>query len=434
MPNPFYIEPPNPLQALMAGQQGYDTSRKAAKENQLEGLRQQVANGAIPPEQAIRMLIAGGDTQSAAAYGGILNQQATRNLAERQFQNTQHTQSPEYIEQMARIQAKVAAENKDLDVTSKTDPLTQDTKFWGVNKRTGDIRELTPSGGAQPAVSPSTVAPMAQATSGIISAIPDSGPNAGKNIAPQINAAAPSVGSPGGRNEAYLNSLPEKVRSRIKGIADYEINPATMSREGGHREAMVDAAKNYDPTYDQTTYPMIQEARKKFAYGKQGDTIKSFNIAVDHLEQLGDLGKAMQNGDVPRINELKNWVKTNLGGADATNFNALKAIVGQEIVKAIVGMGGGVEERKTAGQTVAAASSPAQLAGVIETYKGAMAAQLAGNKRQYEDSTKRKDFDQKLSPKARAEMARHEGGHGATTPAGPAKPRLRFNPATGDFE
>jgi hypothetical protein len=135
--------------------------------------------------------------------------------------------------------------------------------------------------------------------------------------------------------------------------------------------------------------------------------VRSFNVAIEHLDQLGSLGAALNNGDIRAINELRNIWRTQTGSELPTNFNGLKDIVGQEVVKAIVANGGSMTEREEAKRTISAASSPAQLAGIIQTYKQAMAAQLSGLQRQYEQSTLRTDFHRLLSEQAQGELRRH---------------------------
>lgn len=69
MANPYYIEPANPLQALMTGVQGYDKSREYAQQNKMEEGRLRALESLMSgnPDQAVAHLIGSGDTKSAAA-------------------------------------------------------------------------------------------------------------------------------------------------------------------------------------------------------------------------------------------------------------------------------------------------------------------------------------------------------------------------------
>lgn len=204
-----------------------------------------------------------------------------------------------------------------------------------------------------------------------------------------------------GRNVEYLQSLEPEQQGLVRKVANYEINPASLSIKGGHRERVLAAVAQFEPSYDQKNYLAFADGLKKFGASKEGDSVRSFNVGIEHIDQLLELGHALDKGDIPKVNELRNWVKANLGQDAPTNFNGLKAIVGAEIVKAIVGAGGGTgEERAAAARSVSGASSMKQLEGIAKTYGSAMGAQLIGLQRQYEQSTGRKDFDRLLSPQA----------------------------------
>jgi hypothetical protein len=143
------------------------------------------------------------------------------------------------------------------------------------------------------------------------------------------------------------------------------------------------------------------KAVKEFTSGKLGNSVRSFNVSLSHLETLGTLADALHNGDAKMVNKVGNYFAEQTGGAAPTNFDAAKKIVGDEIVKAIVGSGGGVHDREEAARVIASANSPAQLKGAIDTYKELMRGQLHGLRQQYETSTGKNDFDRFLSPHAK---------------------------------
>jgi hypothetical protein len=158
-----------------------------------------------------------------------------------------------------------------------------------------------------------------------------------------------------------------------------------------------------NPQYSAADFATGQTALKAFTSGKQGNSVRSFNVAISHLDTLDKLSDALGNNDVKAVNSIANAFATQTGNPAPTNFNAAKKIVADEIVKAIVGSGGGVADREEAASTVSAANSPEQLKGVINTYKELMRGQLGGLRLQYEQSTGRNDFDRFLSESAKAE-------------------------------
>lgn len=145
------------------------------------------------------------------------------------------------------------------------------------------------------------------------------------------------------------------------------------------------------PEFDATEYAGKTKAMRDFTTGKQGDSIRSFAVANDHLGQLGNLVDALNNGNTPLINKYGNIIAQQTGSVAPTNFDAAKGIVAKEVLKSIVAGGGGVEERQELAHLLDNAKTTKQLKGVIETYQHLMVAQKEGLTRQYEVSTGRKD-------------------------------------------
>jgi hypothetical protein len=52
-----------------------------------------------------------------------------------------------------------------------------------------------------------------------------------------------------------------------KGLADYQINPASLSIRGGHRERLLGMTLQYDHDYDQRLYNASQRAITEFNAG-----------------------------------------------------------------------------------------------------------------------------------------------------------------------
>lgn len=155
--------------------------------------------------------------------------------------------------------------------------------------------------------------------------------------------------------------------------------------------AMMDQVAKKYPDFDATEYAGKTKAMRDFTTGKQGDSIRSFAVAGDHLGQLGKLVDALDNGNIPLVNKYGNMIAQQTGSDAPTNFDAAKGIVAKEVLKSIVAGGGGVEERQELAHLLDNAKTTKQLKGVISTYQHLMAAQHDGLVRQYELSTGRKD-------------------------------------------
>lgn len=223
------------------------------------------------------------------------------------------------------------------------------------------------------------------------------------------------------RHHAAIEGDPETIEVTAKGIAEGRLAPLSgfaLSRPMGQQ--IMSRVVQMNPEFDPTQFATRQKAEKDFGTGKPGQSVRSFNVALSHLDTLDQLATALNNKDTQVINRVGNAIATQTGNPAPTNFEAAKKIVADEIVKAIVGSGGGVTDREEAAKTIQAANSPAQLKGVINTYKELMRGQLGGLRQQYEQTTGKKDFDRFLSESGKA--AAHGAPAAAGSPAAPAAP------------
>lgn len=183
------------------------------------------------------------------------------------------------------------------------------------------------------------------------------------------------------------------------------------------------------PDYSAPNYNASVTSDKAFDTGQQGNAVRSFNVGISHLTTLQTLADALNNGDVKTFNKIGNQVASETGSPAPTNFNAAKAIVGDEIIKAIVGGGGALADRENAQNQIDAANSPEQLAGVIKTYKNLMAGQLKGLQTQYETSTGQPaaNFKKKLSPETQQQLDMDGGGSSSGPAVGTVEQGYKFN-------
>lgn len=220
--------------------------------------------------------------------------------------------------------------------------------------------------------------------------------------------------------DAYASTLPANRATIARGIANYTINPLSLSTKGGHREqALADAAR-IDPTFDSVNYAARAKAVRDFATGKHGDTTRSLNVAIDHLGTLDEAAKALGNGDSKFINSIRSKWRDQTGSELPGNFAAVRSIVGDEVVKAVIGSGGGaLGDREEIKHNIDAQKSPEALAGIIKQYKKLMAGQLHGIQQQYENTTGLRNFHERLSPTTIAEL---NAASASTTPTASANP------------
>jgi hypothetical protein len=217
-----------------------------------------------------------------------------------------------------------------------------------------------------------------------------------------------------------LEGDPQTIEANAQLIASGKLPaPTGAALRNPITARMMQRVQEINPNYDAKTYQTQLTGEKAFTSGKLGQTVRSLNVATDHLDALDSMGKQLKNGDMRAFNSIAQRIAAETGNPAPTNFDAAKKIVADEVVKAIVGSGGGVSDREEAARAFDKASSPEQLSGAIATAKRLMRGQLNGLKQQYKASTGKDDFDTRfLSGEAKG----IEGG-------GSAKPAA----ASGDF-
>lgn len=178
------------------------------------------------------------------------------------------------------------------------------------------------------------------------------------------------------------------------------------------------------------------KAMAKFTSGKWQENLIAANTALQHLDVLSQAAANLNTGDVQAVNGFVQAVATEFGRPEAVDFNSAKDVVADELVKAVIGTGGGVTDRDKAQQAFKSINSPAQMAGVINVQKGLLAGRLDSLHRAYVETAKGTDFPVFLSPLAAQTMRDHgfdpaaEPQTGQTPPAAaPAKGKPAGAPA-----
>lgn len=135
--------------------------------------------------------------------------------------------------------------------------------------------------------------------------------------------------------------------------------------------------------------------------GKLGDTINAYNTASAHLDMLSQAADALNNGNIQALNRVGNEFNKQTGNPAPTNFQAVKDAVAGEVSKTFKGGQATDAEIKQAEDAISSAGSPAQLKGVINTYKGLMASKRSAIQQQVEQGTQGKvNFGGESSPTA----------------------------------
>jgi hypothetical protein len=152
-----------------------------------------------------------------------------------------------------------------------------------------------------------------------------------------------------------------------------------------------------------------QQALNAFAKGPEALTVRSLNVALDHLDTLQNAAQALQNGNIPIFNKVRQgWAKAT-GSPIPTNFEGVRQIVSTEVAKAVTGGKTALADRQDLIHSVATANSPQQLAGYIAQIKELLTGQLHGLSLQYKSGTGRDDFNSRLSPRTQRLLGFKQG-------------------------
>jgi hypothetical protein len=244
------------------------------------------------------------------------------------------------------------------------------------------------------------------------------------------NALLPAPGAAGRpRYSPFAVTNQDAAQLQAQAIADYrQPAPGGMVQRTPQGMDIMRRVMQLNPDYDATQYQTKNRARGAFATGKQGDTVRSLSVSVDHLQTLQQAADALNNNNYPLANSIMNGLAVQLGGSAKPTFDALSEIVGDEVAKSVIGAAGGQGDREAIKKGLSSSAGPAAFSGVAQGYQQLMGGQLEGLRRQYEQATGLHDFDRFTSDLAKQKLATH----GGAAPAGlPALPGQTAAPAPG---
>jgi len=185
------------------------------------------------------------------------------------------------------------------------------------------------------------------------------------------------------RNEDLLKTLDPQMAATVRGLADYAINPNSLSTRGGHREKLLGLTREYDGDYDQRLYNASQRGLTDFFAGgpqSPAGTMTAGNTAILHAKEMSDAIEEMRaqpgilneigRADVPFVsyaaNALNNSaVKGTSAGTALGNFQTARQRFTEEVTKFYSGSAGSEAERDRAIKLLDEAKSLPELRGAI---------------------------------------------------------------------
>ena len=228
----------------------------------------------------------------------------------------------------------------------------------------------------------------------------------------QQQATNPQLFHPGGANAANAPLDPNMVN--FGGYMLYKTGkmPAMGMGGGPARAAIISQAATLaqqeqaqpgsttNPAFDQAInngqdFTAAQRNLNSQAGGPLGNTTRSINNGVGHLQLMRNIFMSLQNNDTQTYNSLKNiWAKQ-FGSPAPTNVQAAAEVMGPELMKILTNNNGAgtVDERQGFSNTVGnLANAPEQTIGAIDTLSGMFGRQAADMALQYHGATQRNDF------------------------------------------
>ena len=220
---------------------------------------------------------------------------------------------------------------------------------------------------------------------------------------------------------AARQTLTNVDATQAENIALGNLPPAT----GPNAAKIMNAVIAINPNYNARDYGLQTAAEKEFSIGKNGNKTRSLNVAVSHLTTLETAATALRANSIPALNQFSQAWQRETGKIGPTSFNAIRELVADEIVAAVVPGVGALADLKALKDTLMAKSSPAQLQGVIKQYKELLGGQLGGLEQQYSAATGKTNFRQRyLTPEAVAALTTGQ----TAPPAGAASTTTNTNP------
>ena len=192
-------------------------------------------------------------------------------------------------------------------------------------------------------------------------------------------------------NDAFLQGLPEKERDMVKAMVEgRQPPPPGKALATPYWQRMVQLANQYDTGFDMGRWASRVQTRKNFAIGTEGRAIRSLNTVANHLGELDDAGKALDNFKSSSLgpatqtaNQALTWYREHSGDPRITRFDTTANAVSTELEKAFRGSQTAISGIREWRKTISAAASPEQKVEANKTLSKLLLGQLEGFAAQY---------------------------------------------------
>mgnify|MGYP001400233657 CR=1 FL=1 len=164
----------------------------------------------------------------------------------------------------------------------------------------------------------------------------------------------------------YLATLTPGLQNTVKAIVEGKVPLTSFSVRNNQRDAMIQRAAQYDPTFEAGKAPARMAVQKDFTSGVASRNVTAINTAIRHIGTLDELGQALDNKDVQVANKVINSIRNQLGDPRVNNFDTAKSAVGNELMRVFRQVNASDQETKDWESKFSSAQSPAQMRGAIK--------------------------------------------------------------------
>jgi hypothetical protein len=216
----------------------------------------------------------------------------------------------------------------------------------------------------------------------------------------------------------------------VKGIVEgRQTAPSGMAQKTPYWQDVMQKVYQVDPQWSEQR----AQVRKAFTTGTDGRNIGNLNTASVHLDALGEISKALDNGTFQPGNALWNKAKTMFGAAAPTDYEGLRQAVAGEMDAALHGTST-IPGRNEIAATMPAKNAPGQMSGIIDTNLQTLQQKLNTYKERYEQQNPGDTAYSPVLPSAQKVFEKHGAGQQAGgKDFGPA-PSGKADGATGKLQ
>lgn len=178
---------------------------------------------------------------------------------------------------------------------------------------------------------------------------------------------------------AYLATLDPREAATVSAIGEGRLPLADVSRLLYKNPALVDEVNAAYPGYDSNQASSYTALRKDFTSGKSAVSINALNTAMQHLALMNQSVSAL--GTIPGVRSIAQMA----GNKEATQLNAAKEAVTEELAKAYKGSGVISESEEKQWNSLLNVTSPAELRANIKAVTNLLYGKMESLKSSWEN-------------------------------------------------